>query len=70
MNDEDLRDLFAGLALMGMSKDIEDERRAAKWCYEMADAMIEARYAEEPEEPEEPEVGIAAVKRKRTTKEK
>jgi hypothetical protein len=28
--------------------------------------MIEAKYEEEPEE--EPEVGIAAVKRKRTTK--
>ena len=67
MDDEDLRDLFAGLALIGMSRDIEDERRAAKWCYEMADAMIEAKYADN--EPK-PEMGITAIKRKRkTTKE-
>jgi len=67
MDDEDLRDLFAGLALIGMSRDIEDERRAAKWCYEMADAMLDAKYAEPVSEPE---MGITAIKRKRkTTKE-
>ena len=68
MNDDDLRDLFAGLALMGLSSRgvIEgSEPRVAKWCYVLADAMIEAKYYEEPE----PEVGIAAVKRKRKTKE-
>ena len=64
MNDEDLRDLFAGLAMIGLSKDTRNVQHTARWCYEMADAMIEAKYAEE--EPEE--VGIAAVKRKRTTK--
>jgi len=67
MDDEDLRDLFSGLALIGMSRDIEDERRAAKWCYEMADAMLDAKYAEPVSEPE---MGITAIKRKRkTTKE-
>jgi hypothetical protein len=65
MNDEDLRDLFAGFAMlskMWISPHLEDY---AKDCYRIADAMIEAKYHEEPE----PEVGIAAVKRKRKTKE-
>lgn len=66
MNDEDLRDLFAGLALQGLtSRGVMEgsEPRVATWCYVLADAMLEAKYAE----PEE--VGIAAVKRKRKTKE-
>ena len=68
MEDEDLRDLFAGLALMGLtSRGVMDnsEPRVAKWCYVLADAMIEAKYAEE-----EPEVGITAIKRKYTKQEK
>lgn len=74
MKDEDLRDLFAGLAMQGLIRHFdferfkEDPRLLASWAYDAADAMIEAKYDEEPEEPEEPEVGIAAVKRKRTTK--
>ncbi len=68
MNDEDLRDLFAGMALQGLSSRGVIERsepRVAAWCYRIADAMIEAKYADNV-----PEVGIAAVKRKRkTTKE-
>lgn len=40
-----LRDYFAAKALQGMSADIEDEARAARWCYEIADAMLEARKA-------------------------
>lgn len=63
MNDEDLRDLFAACALIGIAKDVENERKSGKWCYEMADAMLEAKYAGQ----EEPEVGIAAVV-KRTRK--
>ena len=66
MNDEDLRDLFAGLALMGLSSrgvHENSEPQVAAWCYKIADAMIEAKYAED--EPEE--VGIAAVV-KRTRK--
>ncbi len=74
MNDEDLRDLFAGLAMQGLIHHFdferfkEDPRLLASWAYDAADAMIKAKYAEEePEEPEEPEVGIAAVV-KRTRK--
>lgn len=66
MNDEDLRDLFAGLALQGfVSRGVNMEviSRTATNAYALADAMIEAKYAE----PEE--VGITAVKRKRKTKE-
>jgi hypothetical protein len=63
MNDEDLRDFFAGLALIGLVTNVRDPKHTATWCYEMADAMIEAKYAEQ----EEPEVGIAAVV-KRTRK--
>jgi hypothetical protein len=65
MNDEDLRDLFAGLALMGLtSRGVRDgsEPSVAAWCYTLSDAMIEAKYAT-------PEVGIAAVKKPRKTKE-
>jgi hypothetical protein len=65
MDDEDLRDLFAGMALQGLaSRGVMDgsEPRVATWCYVLADAMIEAKYAT-------PEVGIAAVKKPRKTKE-
>jgi hypothetical protein len=68
MNDEDLRDLFAGLALIGLNTSIRDEKHTAAWCYKMADAMIEAKYDEaEPEEPEVEE-GITAIKPKRKVK--
>lgn len=62
MNDEDLRDLFAGMALMGLtSRGVRDgsESMVAAWCYTLSDAMIEAKYAQ-------PEVGIAAVKKRKT----
>ena len=62
MEDEDLRDLFAGFAMlskMWISPHLEDY---AKDCYRIADAMLEAKYAV-------PEVGIAAVKKPRNTKE-
>lgn len=68
MNDEDLRDLFAGLALMGLSSrgvHENSEPFVAKWCYKLADAMIEAKYAEPEVEPEE---GITAIKPKRKAK--
>jgi hypothetical protein len=61
MNDEDLRDLFAGFAMlskMWISPHLEDY---AKDCYRIADAMIDAKYADD-----EPEVGIAAVKKRKT----
>ena len=63
MNDEDLRDFFAGLAMVGLlmagRKNVENE------AYRISDAMIETKHQEE-----EPEVGIAAIKRKYTKKEK
>jgi hypothetical protein len=64
MNDDDLRDFFAGLALNGMvGLGITHPDQAAKFCYKMADAMIEARYAEP-----ETEEGITAIKPKRKVK--
>jgi hypothetical protein len=69
MNDEDLRDLFAGLALMGLIAEgqifRDDFKGAARRAYQLSDAMIEAKYDEEPEEPE---VGITAIKPKRKAK--
>jgi hypothetical protein len=38
-----IRDWFAGMALQGLSRDIEDEVKAARWCYGMADAMLKER---------------------------
>ena len=73
MNDEDLRDLFAGLAMQGLIHHFdferfkEDPRLLASWAYDAADAMIEAKYCEEPEDAPPEEVGIAAVV-KRTRK--
>jgi hypothetical protein len=68
MKDEDLRDLFAGLAMQGILHTASvgyNSARVAELSYELADAMIEAKYYEEPEEPEEPQAGITAIKRKR-----
>ena len=67
MNDEDLRDFFAGLALMGLvaSNKYIQPKDLSIGAFLIADAMIEAKYAE----LEEPDVGITAVKRKRKTKE-
>jgi hypothetical protein len=67
MNDEDLRDLFAGLASIGCiirMKSFPFDVIAQR-SYDFADAMIEAKYAEE-----EPDVGITAIKRKYVKKEK
>lgn len=63
MNDEDLRDLFAGLYMQGYTARISSSyANTAREAYLMADAMIEAKYAE----PElEPEMGITAIKPKR-----
>jgi hypothetical protein len=68
MNDEDLRDLFAGLALQGMLADnsnllnINGEKYVSEYCYILADAMLEAKYAELKPNPDE---GITAIKPKR-----
>jgi hypothetical protein len=64
MKDEDLTDLFAGLAMMGMLA--AGKRNVEREAYRVADAMLEAKYKEsENDAPEE--VGIAAVV-KRTRK--
>lgn len=67
MNDEDLRDLFAGFALMGNvasnTEAIVNSRECAEYCYDLADAMIDAKYAKK-EVPE----GIASVVKKRKPK--
>jgi hypothetical protein len=60
MNEQDLRDCFAMFALIGVSSNTHMESQA-KWCYEMADAMLEARTKKEPEE------GIVKIKRVRKT---
>ena len=56
MNEKDLRDCFAMFALIGVSSNADKEHQA-KWCYEMADAMLDAR-----EKDNGQELGIAAVK--------
>ena len=62
MNDEDLRDLFAGFAMISKLWMSGKETADARMCYRMADAMIEAKYKKEEE-------GIASVI-KRTRKAK
>ena len=66
MNDEDLRDLFAVQAMQGyLANGDYNIGHIPRLSYELADAMIKAKYTEE-----EPEVGITAIKRKYTKKEK
>jgi hypothetical protein len=48
MNDEDLRDFFAGLAMFGVISSFKlkpetKDKEIAQKCYAMADAMLEAR---------------------------
>ena len=65
MDDEDLRDLFAGLYMQGYTARIPSSyANTAREAYLMADAMIEAKYADNV-----PEVGIAAVKKRKTKEE-
>jgi len=68
MNDQDkemLRDIFAGLALVGIIVKYggEDTESASLTAYEYADQMMLARKTKEPEE-----AGIVAVKPKRRVK--
>lgn len=67
MNEQDLRDCFAMFAMMGfvnngakLDRDVS-ESQIAGWSYDMADAMLEARKAEET-------IGLPAIKRKARTK--
>lgn len=65
MNDEDLRDLFAFGAMISKAWQAPNLEHHARNCYAIADAMIEAKYAEPEVEPEE---GITAIKPKRKVK--
>jgi hypothetical protein len=58
MNEKDLRDCFAMFAILARA--FHDKKADAQWCYEVADAMLEARNAE----PEQ-EIGIVAAKTRR-----
>ena len=62
MNDEDLTDLFAGMALQGLiaARYKDSPQSLARAAYLYADAMVEAKYYEEPEAEE----GITAIKPK------
>ncbi len=62
LNEDDLRDCFAMFTLLGVrSSTTANYEEQAKWCYAMADAMMEARKPKD-------EAGIASVKRTRKTK--
>lgn len=65
MNDDDLRDLFAFGAMISKAWQAPNLEHHARNCYAIADAMIEAKYAEPEVEPEE---GITAIKPKRKVK--
>jgi hypothetical protein len=54
MNDEDLRDFFAAFAALKMAWHTGEEDDDAMDCYEIADALIRAKYAA-------PDAGIASV---------
>lgn len=38
-----MRDYFAAKAMQGIALEVSDCEQAAKWSYEMADAMLKAR---------------------------
>ena len=59
MNDEDLRDLFAAFAMVSKMWTYPSLKEHAANCYAVADAMIDAKYANN-----ELEVGIATVKKR------
>ena len=67
MNENDLRDCFAMFAMSGfivrggLHPELMPKDSIAKWAYEQADAMLEARNKEDDGE----ELGIAAIKPKR-----
>jgi hypothetical protein len=68
MKDEDLRDLFAAFAMISKAWQAPNLEAHARNCYDIADAMIEAKYDEaEPEKPEVEE-GITSIKPKRKVK--
>ena len=64
MKDEDLRFLFAAFAMVSNAWIPPDLQAHARNCYAIADAMLDAKYADNV-----PEVGIAAVKKRKTKEE-
>ena len=57
MQNISLRDYFAGQALamqLEPGEVVTDEAKCATWCFEMADAMMEARKKDVPGVPEPP----------------
>ena len=64
MTEEDLRDCFAMIALVGAMM-MPDKRYDAKAIWQIADDMIEAR---KKEKENEEDIGIVAVVPKRTRK--
>lgn len=74
MDDEDLRDLFAGLAMQGLIRHFDfdtyrqDPIRVARWSYDAADAMIKVKYEKDTAPQDDPEEGITAIKPKRKSK--
>jgi hypothetical protein len=54
MNDEDLRDFFAAFAMIAQAWTPSNLDDYAENCYEIADALIRAKYAT-------PDAGIASV---------
>jgi hypothetical protein len=56
MNDEELRDLFAGLAMQGLIQHFDfdrfkqDPQRVARWAYDAADAMLTVKHEAQDDE--------------------
>lgn len=78
MQDEDLRDLFAGLSMIGLIQHFggemfhpQETKRAALWAYDFADALIAVKRGDTTIPPSiTPDgTGIAAAKPRRTKKE-
>jgi hypothetical protein len=67
MNEQDLRDCFAMFAMNGfivrggLHPELMPTESVARWAYEQADAMLDARKPKE-------ELGLVAVKRSSTTR--
>ena len=59
MNDDDMRDFFAGLAMLGLLASGERGEAVGSYAYSYADDMIAKR-----NKKDEAEEGIVAIKRK------
>ena len=59
MNEKDLRDCFAMFAMLTQFFKADEDTHDARRCYEMADAMIEARKHQETK-------GLPPIKRRKS----